>query len=767
MAQAAPQAPAPTGSTEVGAVGSWEEEDVWMEMQRVECFERPTSETDGPWRSVGDGTVMWQQDGNVQRLLVVRGDDAELIDELACIALPDPTLAISYLAAEQIIYWRNAEMIHEVALSFASAAGCAQVWEDIQLLQEESVGPNGQMGAAMPVDARSLPEPSEESLPQLVAMFTSSMSDSHLLDLLAIDDGSCDRCDDFVAKLCQLFDRLDSKVHSVRACLAGEMPSSPAEDETERALEQLALCFKGLLCVGAADVRLLHRLLRRDTVAYMFGAFEYERAHGVLQTEHVNRHHREYLLSARRFKMPVPILNAATLECIHQNFLISYLTECILPLGLDPGTQTALAEIQQSNGRTIIEHLQSDERFLRQLLDGLTCTDPPASATAPTDLHVPAQGSHRRHAASPAPAPPRVESPREQLWGLLRELCTLASPLHPICRARFYKSLAAAGLFHALRLATAAPAAECVRSLEVLLLLLLHDPSAWRTAGLADGPHRADARALLGGLVALLVHADEGVVVQASEALRVALDASTMAAGEHNGFLDLFYGGGHCAQLVAQLEAHAAPPAEPSGGLAHVARVEAMLEAAGSTLGQHGYRSVRLAADSRLWRALRQLLQGRLRSLRATAARFVRTLVSLHPSCALLAVEHGVVHALFAQLMVGNGRRDSLLNSSILQLLQLLLTEPQLVSLREHVAQHHAAELEVLLAAGNHFVKDLLRGSTPPPSPSTIHAVRGEENRPPGSPAKQLIIPTMPPSPGRAATDGRPLAPRLAPAAFF
>lgn len=63
-------------------------------------------------------------------------------------------------------------------------------------------------------------------------------------------------------------------------------------------------------------------------------------------------------------------------------------------------------------------------------------------------------------------------------------------------------------------------------------------------------------------------------------------------------------------------------------------------------------------------------------------------------------------------LAVTEGRRDSLLNSSILQLLHLLVTLPELSDLRTHVMQCHKEQLETLLAAGNRFIRDLLTDSS-------------------------------------------------------
>ena len=55
-----------------------------------------------------------------------------------------------------------------------------------------------------------------------------------------------------------------------------------------------------------------------------------------LQTIHVNTHHLAFITDARRFKMPAPIADPATLRKIHQNYAISYLTDAALPLAHGP-----------------------------------------------------------------------------------------------------------------------------------------------------------------------------------------------------------------------------------------------------------------------------------------------------------------------------------------------------------------------------------------------------------------------------------------------
>lgn len=378
------------------------EEEEWIEMQRVEVFERSVpvdSVLEEIWKPTGVGTVMWQQEGSIQRLLVVSEEGSEYLKEQACVVLPDPSLEIYVLPSERIIYWRSPALDREVALSFTSTEGCAQVWEDIQLLQTST----GSFDALDALDEGGmmdltnldsllgistivpLPPPSLETLPQILDMLSSGYGRDQMIRSLELDQPPDGRGDDYIAKLCDLFEAVDRNAQRWRQAQAIAEPqtvvrATPSiatewgngEAEAEEAgegapakecaepcvapaelepLRHLAAAFRCLLALGAGDPRLLQRLLRRDTVAFMFGALEYEPPRGDLQTASVNTSHREFVLSARRFKMPVPILDPVTLECIHQNFLISYLSETILPLAIDPAALAALTEMQQARPR--------------------------------------------------------------------------------------------------------------------------------------------------------------------------------------------------------------------------------------------------------------------------------------------------------------------------------------------------------------------------------------------------------------------------------
>ena len=69
-------------------------------------------------------------------------------------------------------------------------------------------------------------------------------------------------------------------------------------------------------------------------------------------------------------------------------------------------------------------------------------------------------------------------------------------------------------------------------------------------------------------------------------------------------------------------------------------RLEVLLEVIACSVGQHGYRSMRLVNDAMLWAALRALLTQPRGSLRSSATRFVRALLKTTPSYSLLTTHY-------------------------------------------------------------------------------------------------------------------------------
>ena len=206
-----------------------------------------------------------------------------------------------------------------------------------------------------------------------------------------------------------------------------------------------------------------------------------------------------------------------------------------------------------------------------------------------------------------------------------------------------------------------------------------------------------------------------------------------MEPAEQNAFLDFVYASGQMTALLAALRARArdaaaaaGPPAASSGGGltptvdvlsassagAHVTSIEAILDVVGSTLGAHGYRSHRLTLEPNLWQALRDLVGQRRGSVRASATRFLRTLITVHTACAMRVAEHDLLSPLLQQLTAhvrpGVGARDSLANSAALALLHAVGECEGLAPLRHHILGHHRHTLEALGKCGILAARDFV-----------------------------------------------------------
>jgi len=738
--------------------------------------------------------------------------------------LAGPTVDFNVREDESLIMW-TCESGESFAMAFYSPAGCAQVWADVQVVIASTE--DGYDGAGMFMDddmmafGGSLPPPSEETLaelPHVLAQWPPMQRPQLLRELLVPKDPD-DVNGDWVAQLCALFQRVEARERAAgRVAPAGSTPppsSDGLEQEQLGPLAQLACSFRMLIALE--DEIVLQRLLQADTAMAMFGALEHDptlRRH--LQTPHVNTSYRAYLSDTQRFKMPVPITDSATLARIHQNFAIAFLAEATIPLALEGGGAAILTELQQQNSRDIVQSLAADPHFFRSLIGGLRApapapAAPAAAATATAAAAAAAEASTAWHNCADA-RPAAQDSRSMQLWGLLRELCSMAAPLHPLQRASVYRALCGAGLLQVVsgtlhapataQLGAAEAAATHVRCLDVLLCVLAHDPSNVRRAVLgqlleADGAGQAGAdgdgdgvqagggggggwtaSALPAGLVGLLTRSgDEGVIGQASEALRVLLDPECMEVAEQNGFLDVVYDGGHMASLIGALQRstqtlvgdgdgdalepatqqhlgrRAPPQSSPraragagagagAAAAALTARIEAVLDILLSCVGRHGYRSQRALQSDGMWVALRALLARAARPLRGAVVRFVRKLLVEQPQCATCVVSHALLQPMLEVLLErGNvhGTRDTLCNSAILQLLCEVADREALSFVRVHLLRRHRTQLRALSAAHVAPARRLLVSED---------ELQDDENQPPTPPSSKPSPVASPAPPG-------------------
>jgi protein phosphatase-4 regulatory subunit 3 len=444
---------------------------------------------------------------------------------------------------ETIISWTEPANNCDVALSFADAAGCAELWEQIVALQRaeaqagaggfgladrDSVGGGGggHLGALISLGHDrggallgghqacglshelggggdmhvELPLPELRNLKALAETLgeVTFYQRPAVVQLLLRQD--------YVAQLARLFQTVE------------DLESLPE-------LHALFHIFRTLMMLN--DTAIFEQLLRDDTVMAVIGALEYDPE----LFAHATRH-REFLTSVVEFKEVLPISEPAILAKIHQNFRVQYIKDVVLPRSLDDNTFATLNSLMFLNNVAILAHVQADGEYLRALF---------------AQLHDATQPLARRR----------------ELSRLLLELCQLARNLQLFNRASFYRRLLDHGLFAPVaQLLLSADAALQLNAAEMLGATCLHDPSMLRQFILVERP----ARHTIGALMHVLTRgAEAGVQAQLAEVLRALLDPETMEGLEQEEFLNYFYEH-FVAGALEPLESAGAPTEEGEGG---------------------------------------------------------------------------------------------------------------------------------------------------------------------------------------------------------
>lgn len=383
---------------------------------------------------------------------------------------------------ETIISWTEPQNGCDVALSFADAAGCTDLWEQICTLQRAELqaggwhdgegdddGPSHLGGLLSLGDRDGFDGPmGAENHPALGHEVAVQLPAPELRNVRALADALGEITfyqrptvvqmilqQDYVPRLARLF--------------------STVEDlEDIEGLHAMFHTFRTLVMLN--DTGVFEQLLRDDVIMATIGALEYDpelRAH--------DTRHREFLQNVAEFKEVLPLRDPAIVAKVHQNFRVQYIKDVVLPRSLDDNTFATLNSIMFMNNVAILGHIQNDTEYLSSLF---------------TQLHDEQLPIERRR----------------DLSRLLLELCQLARNLQLFNRASFYRRLMDFGLFTPIAslIMSGDPALQ-LNAAEVLGATCLHDPSMLRQYVLVERPERRTIGALMH---ALTVGAEAGVKVR-------------------------------------------------------------------------------------------------------------------------------------------------------------------------------------------------------------------------------------------------------------
>lgn len=210
--------------------------------------------------------------------------------------------------------------------------------------------------------------------------------------------------------------------------------------------------------------------------------------------------HRQFLGDKSKFKEVVPLRDPEVERKIHQTYRLQYLKDVVLARILDDPTFSVLNSIIFFNQFDILQHLQSNQQFMKDLF---------------SIFHDPA-----------APA-----SKKKLAILFIQNCCSIAKSIQAPARVQLYTNFIQNGLFGVIDYALMErdPAVR-VAGTDVLVAMIDHDPAMMRTFIYRQINEKQ--KPLTNTLIELL-HGEQdlGVKAQIADAIRVLLDSSNPMEG--------------------------------------------------------------------------------------------------------------------------------------------------------------------------------------------------------------------------------------------
>ncbi|KAK6372208.1 Platinum sensitivity protein [Lithohypha guttulata] len=355
----------------------------------------------------------------------------------------------------------------DMALSFQEAEGCAAMWEFVHAVQQQllAMADDGLSDDALDniTTSFSLSHPELGNLDEIDSNIrTASLSQAGRTALAAFL-----LKEDYVRKLIKLVEM--------------------AEDlESLSDLHRLCNIMKALILMN--DNSVIEHLVTDDIILGVVGALEYDPD---FPTHKAN--HRQYLSDESRFKQVVEIRDEVIRRKIRQTWRLQYLKDVVLARILDDPTFGVLNSLIFFYQIDIVQHLQSNGPFLKELFSIFT--------NEKEDIKRKEQGVH-----------------------FIQQCCAVAKTLQMQNRATLLNNFIANGLFNVIAFAIKHPSAAVrTTGIDILTALMDHDPHMIR-GFMLKAVH--DKKAPLTDLMIDLLHVetDLGVKNQLADSIKILLD---------------------------------------------------------------------------------------------------------------------------------------------------------------------------------------------------------------------------------------------------
>ncbi|KAF8242662.1 DUF625-domain-containing protein [Wilcoxina mikolae CBS 423.85] len=537
---------------------------------------------------------------------------------------------------ETLIVWTEPQGT-DMALSFQEPEGCAAIWEFVSHVQSHLLSGADEILSddAGESTIPSLPIPELGNLDEIEMMIRQASSTASGRDIL----GKYILTNDYIAKLIPLLE--------------------VAEDlESISHLHRLCNIMKMIILLN--DTVLVEKIVTDEMVLGVVGILEYDPD---FPSHKAN--HRQFLGDKSKFKEVVPIREPEVEKKIHQTYRLQYLKDVVLARILDDPTFSVLNSLIFFNQFDILQHLQNNQTFMKDLFSIFHDPEAPASKKKLAILFI-------------------------------QNCCSIAKTIQAQARIQLYANFIQGGLFGVIDYALMEkdPSVR-IAGTDVLVAMIDHDPTMMR--GFIYRQINEKQKPLTHTLIELLLgEQDLGVKAQIADAIRVLLDHSQgtpldslgkggdMAARIHarsstmdsetEGFLKTFYEES-AKKLFAPLRQLQSRESLTGLPIAEVSLYSHLVETLCFFVRHHSYRSKYFLLTENLPSRVAQLLGCPEKHLKLTALKFFRTCVGLQDE---FYIRHMVKYKLFEpilNLVVETMPRDNLLNSACLEFFEFIRRE--------------------------------------------------------------------------------------------
>ncbi|KAJ3849444.1 component of IIS longevity pathway SMK-1-domain-containing protein [Lentinula lateritia] len=501
-------------SAGAGAIADDDQEYLQNEMKRVKVYELVGS------RWVDRGTAFCfghlSEDGS-EALLTARSEKE--VDDII-LSTTIRTSDVYQRQQDTLIVWTEPDGV-DYALSFQDSEGCAEVWSFIVDVQRHMSGAgeffiSEEQGSITLDPSSPLPASSEpSSVATATIIRTGHLPAPHLGMIGEIDRAikTLARTQQVKEKICEYIQNEDYIKQLIEVLHLAE------ESESLENLHALCSLMQTILMLN--DHGIYEQILEDEYFFHVCGMLEYDPE---FPTHKAN--FREFLIQGTRFHEPVLIRDFGIHRKIHHTYRLQFLKDVVLARVLDDSTFNVLNSCIIFNQMDIIQHVQQDNAFLRDIVklyvdedmlagggrkaqeqqqlgtqvNGHSESLDPPSTSSPTNGAQPLANGYVP-SSSPTPQPSASSQAKQQPYSfappeemseaalelrrsvifLIQQLCVMGKNVQLPARLALFRTLVDRGVLFAIQWALGLPEKQPVTKTmisaggEVLAALLDHD----------------------------------------------------------------------------------------------------------------------------------------------------------------------------------------------------------------------------------------------------------------------------------------------------